>query len=236
MRLKRFGSAQIWKRILGELGLIVGGVLIALSLNAWWGGRQDRQRELAYMNQLLLDLQETESRLSASIAGDTETLEEVGAVLDRAFLGPLPPSDSLRMPTGYSQFRPLMGTQAALLQSGELRLLRSDSVRLALIAYSALIDATEALLRHTETLIWDSTERVIYGRARHSQSATPTVATEMRRWGPVDVVGALNDPELISALQLHAAATQNRIRNLQRLEEPIATLIRLLERELNRNE
>ena len=222
----RIGSSQVWKLVLGELGLIVGGVLIALTLDAWWDGRQERRQEIAYMTQLLFDLRETESRLHASIAGDAETLNVLGSILDRAFVGPPPPSDSLRLPTGYSQFRPLTGTHIALVKSGNLRLLRSDSLRFALIAYAALINATEAVLRHTETLIWNSTERVIHGRARHSQSA-------MRQWGPIDVEAALNDPDLVSALQVHAAASQNRIRNLQRLEEPTSNLIRLLGSQLN---
>jgi hypothetical protein len=233
MRVTRLGSAQTWKRILAELTLIVGGVLIALALDAWWGSRQERQRELAYVSQLLMDLRETESRLQASVAGDSATLEAVGAILDRAFVGPFPPPDSLRLPTGYSQFRPLLGTQLALIQSGEMELIQDDSLRFALISYSALIDATEAILQHTETLIWSATERVIHGRTRHSQTAIPTRANEMRRWGSVDVVAALNDPELVSALQVQAAASQNRIRNLERLEEPTATLISMLERELD---
>jgi hypothetical protein len=45
----RIGSSQVWKLVLGELGLIVGGVLIALTLDAWWDGRQERRQEIAYM-------------------------------------------------------------------------------------------------------------------------------------------------------------------------------------------
>ena len=56
----------------------------------------------------------------------------------------------------------------------------------------------------------------------------------MRRWGQIDVVAALNDPELISALQVQATASQTRVRNLQRLEDPTSDLIRLLESELGR--
>jgi len=155
-------------------------------------------------------------------------------MLERAFSGPFPPVDSLRLPTGYSQFRPLTGTQVALVQGGDLRLLQSDSLRFALIAYAALIDATEAILRHTESLIWNSNERVTLGRARHAQTIVPTRENGMRRWGQIDVVAALNDPELISALQVQATASQNRIRNLQRLADPTSDLIRLLESELGR--
>jgi hypothetical protein len=233
MRLKRVGQSLKWKPVLGQLGLIVGGVLIALAVDSWWENRQERDQERAYLEQLLSDLRETESRLENSIAADTRTLDRVNWVLDRAFNGPLPPPDSLDLPTGYNQFRPLTGTQTALVQSGDLQLLRNDSIRFRLIAYTALINATETLLRHTETLIWNSTERVILGRNRHARSPN---ARGPAAWGTVSVEGALGDPELISALHVQAAASQNRIRNLRRLQGPTADLIQLLATELGRHQ
>lgn len=148
MRISPPDLSMAWKRALAELVLIIGGVLIALALDAWREERHERQQEVAYLQQLLLDLQETEERLQVSIAGDSGQLDQIRRVLDRAFRGPLPPPDSLALPTGYEQFRPLTGTQMTLVQGGDLRLLRSDSIRFKLIAYSALLDASEALL-HT---------------------------------------------------------------------------------------
>jgi hypothetical protein len=74
---------------------------------------------------------------------------------------------------------------------------------------------------------------VTIGRARHSQSAARREANAGRGWGQVDVAGALNDPEIIGALQLQAAASQIRLFNLGRLEEPTGRIIRLLRAELN---
>lgn len=231
MRVRRVHLSQGWQRVLGELALIIGGVLIALTLDAWWAGRQERQQEIAYLEQLLADLQETQRRLHESISGDAATSDDVSLIVQRAFDGRLPPRDSLRLRTGYNQFRPLTGTQTALLQGNGLQLLRSDSLRFALIAYSALMHATETMLRHTEDLIWNSTERVFNARARHSQQPQGA-GLASQRWTQIDVAGVLTDPDLISALQLQVAASQNRIRNLRRLEEPIADLIRLLQAEM----
>ena len=232
--MRRIHLSQPWQRVLGELALIVGGVLIALTLDAWWQGRQERQQEIVYLEQLLADLEETQRRLHGSIAGDSTTSDVVSRILERAFDGPLPPPDSLSLPTGYSQFRPLTGTQTALLQGGGLQLLHNDSLRFALIAYSALTHATENILRHTENLIWISTQRVMYARVRHSQPAQRARLDASPRWAQIDVAGVLSDADLVSALQLQVAASQNRIRNLRRLDEPIADLIRLLKAELDR--
>jgi hypothetical protein len=232
MRLGQPGSSLPWKRLLAEFAVIVAGVLIALAVDSWWERHQERNHAEEYLQQLLVDFQKTERRLRATIADDTKRRDRVNSVISRARRGPLPPADSLEFHTGYNQFEPLTGTLTALVQGGDLRLLRSDSIRFELIAFSALIDATETMLRHTETLIWNSTERVILGHVRHSQSPARE-ANAGRGWGQVDVAGALNDPEIISALQVQAVATQIRLFNLGRLEEPVSRIIRLIRAELN---
>jgi len=202
-------------------------------VDSWWERHQEQNQAEQYLEQLLVDLRGTERRLHATIAADSSTLERVTSVIDHALRGQLPPADSLDLPTGYNYFEPLTGTLAALVQGGDLRLLRSDSIRFALIALSALIDETKTILRHTETLIWNSTERVVTVRARHSQSAARRQANAGHGWGQVDVAGVLNDPEVISALQVQAVASQIRLFNLRRLEEPTSRIVRLIDAELH---
>jgi hypothetical protein len=233
MRIEREGTSVPWGRLVAELAVIVAGVLIALAVNSWWERRQEQNHAREYLEQLLVDVQTTERRVQGIIDTETRRLEAVNSVISRAFSGSWPQPDSLELPTGYDYFEPLVGTLTALIQSGDLRLLRSDSVRFELIALSALIHETEAGLRHTESLIWNSTERVAAGRARHSQSAVRRGANAGRGWGQVDVAGVLNDPEVISALQMQALATHLRIFNLGRLEEPTSRIVGLLRAELN---
>jgi type II secretory pathway pseudopilin PulG len=232
MRLRVTESSFPWKRLAAEFGVIVAGVLIALAVDSWWERQQEQKQAEEYLQQLLIDFQQTQRRLQGTIAGDTQTLERVNSVLSRAFAGPFPPADSLELPTGYNYFEPLAGTLTALVEGGDLRLIRNDSIRFELIAFSALIETTETVLRHTETMIWHSTEQLTLGRARHSQSAARRAANGGRGWERIDVAGALNDPGIISALQVQAVASQIRLFNLRRLEEPTARIIGRLEAEL----
>jgi hypothetical protein len=229
--LRRTAASLPWKRLFAEFTVIVSGVLLALAADSWWERHREQGRARKYLQQLLVDFRETDSRIRGTIAGDSLTLEWVNSVVNRAFRGVLPKVDSLDLPTGYNQFRPLTGTLTALLQGGELHLLGNDSLRFELSAYAALLDATEATLRHTETLIWNSSERVILGRARHSQYADRRAA-RASGWGEIDVAGVLNDPEIISALQVQASASENRLRNLRRLKEPTRRIITLMQAEL----
>jgi hypothetical protein len=232
MREGRAASALPWKRLFAELGVIIAGVLIALAVDSWWERRQERQRADEYLEQLLVDFQRTAGRLENTIVADTDWLQKSTSALARALDGPWPPADSLELPTGYNYFEPLTGTLAALIQSGDLRLVRSVSLRSELIAYSSVIQETKSVLRDTEAMIWNSTQRVLAGRTRHSQSAGRRAASGGRGWGQVNVAGALNDPDIISALQVQAMSSQIRVFNLERLKEPTSRIIDLIRAEL----
>jgi hypothetical protein len=232
MRLSEAASSLPWKRLFAELAVIVAGVLIALAVDAWWQRQQEHRLAEEYLALLLVDFQDTERQLRGAIEAENDRLQAVNRAIDRALRGPLPHPDSVELPTGYNQFEPLTGTLVALIQGGDLRLLRSDSIRFELIGYSAVIHETEEILRHSEGLIWNSTERVIQARARHSQSAVRGEGSAGRAWGTVDVAGLLNDPEILTALQVQTVASQVRLFNLGRLEEPTARIIRLLQAEL----
>jgi hypothetical protein len=117
-------------------------------------------------------------------------------------------------------------------QNGDLRLVRNDRIRFRVIDYVALIQATEVLLRHTESLIWNSTERVYHELTVHSRSAGR--GGDSGSWTQLDVKALLNDPDIVSALRVQVAASNNRLGSLHGLEDPTNELIRLLQAELGR--
>jgi hypothetical protein len=104
-RLGLAASSLPWKRLLAEFAVIVAGVLIALGVDSWWGRRQELRWAEEYLEQLLVDFQETERRLGGAIAGETQRLEGVSRIIDRALHGPLPPADSLDLPATISSSR-----------------------------------------------------------------------------------------------------------------------------------
>ncbi|MDX1418530.1 MAG: hypothetical protein R3181_01070 [Rubricoccaceae bacterium] len=122
-----------------EYLIVVLGVLTAVALNAWWQGRQDAASERTYLLQLQADLLETE-RLVAEADAVMAPVDADGARLVRAFFLPeRPPVDSIvAWFSGASRVRdarPVMGTVEALIATGDLALLRNDSLRSAVTAY-----------------------------------------------------------------------------------------------------
>ncbi|BAO76445.1 hypothetical protein WPG_2215 [Winogradskyella sp. PG-2] len=59
----------------GEIVLVVIGILIALSINNWNNDKQDKQAELKYLNQIRKSLQENNLILKERIVNDERTLK-----------------------------------------------------------------------------------------------------------------------------------------------------------------
>jgi hypothetical protein len=146
MRLSSFGSKRGWMRSLVDLVLIVTGVLIALAANSWWEARQDRERESAYLRQLLSDTRENEERIrgvivfdSTRLAGSERFLEAVREAGDG--------DRDLSLEIGARVFVPLTGTSTALIQTGDLRLVRNDSLRFVLLTFADGLPRIEQVLQ-----------------------------------------------------------------------------------------
>ena len=231
MPLPRPGKALNWKYAIGELSLIVAGVLIALAANSWWEDRSDRQRERAYLKQLLSDTRETERRLEYSISGDSTILEQVARFLSAADTATVaPPADSIYawVTIDYRSFQPLTGTYDALIQNGGPQLVSSDPLRFHIIRYGAETASAREVLRHTETLIWRNLERRDLAFLRHR-----LLPSGEQRWrASLDVDALLRDPDLLNTASMQHGASADRVIALRKLREPTSELKRLLEAEL----
>ncbi len=131
-----------WLRVSIEGVVIVGSILLAFGIDAWWGGRQQRLLEVQYAE-----------RLKADLVSDTLRFTEIDAVFGvkvdvlRAFLDagsrPLSVSDAdqLMARLGLSTYNALPETRSATFRemesSGALGLLRDVTLRNAIAEYYA---------------------------------------------------------------------------------------------------
>lgn len=137
-----------------EFLVVVTGVLVALSVQSWYEARQDQARELAYLRQLASDLRETE-RLMLNTDSASRLGEHSITMLARAYNAEFPVRDSVLKWVagigGVAYRLPITGTAEALVSSGDLGLIRSDSLRAAIPAYITRTKGlTELYSRATE--------------------------------------------------------------------------------------
>jgi hypothetical protein len=230
-RRLHLGAPAGWRSTLREFAIIVAGVLAALGAQAWWENRQERERERAYLAQVLAETRENEERLAEAIAEDSVA----GIYTDRVMValegpGPAPPADSLVRWIGQagraSDFQPVTGAYRALLGTGDLRLVRNDSLRAVMVAYAAALDSESARLQQYRGVILDA----VPGLAR----AFPfmrRIFTDGLEPGGVDVERLRRDPEVATVVFTLQAANVNRLSGLRRVRGETERVRRALEAE-----
>jgi hypothetical protein len=119
--------------------VIVGSILLAFAIDAGWDGRQERSRARTYVNMLADDARATLLN-NANFSARADSVDWAGARLVRAYYeAELPPVDSIErwFPLAVRQWvvQPRLGTGEGLVANGDVRLIRSDSLRLALSRY-----------------------------------------------------------------------------------------------------
>jgi hypothetical protein len=134
-RLRRYGTYAI-----GEVVLIVVGIMIALSLDSWWTARQERAEE----RELLVSLQADYRANLSSLRADREKLTNLVAAADRILkymdgVEAADPARDLRRLTAYSTFDPSNGALNDIIGSGALELIKSDSLRIRLSRWEGLL-------------------------------------------------------------------------------------------------
>jgi hypothetical protein len=236
--LVRLGAAVPWWAALREFAIIVAGVLAALGAQAWWQHREDVGRERDYLRQLLADTRENGRRLDEAVARDSVTgvdAARLAAALYRP--GPLPPPDTLLAwftdaPVfSASDFRPLTGSYTALLTTGDIRLIRTDTLRSRLVGYEARLESERESLRFFFEQAFSDPGRL--ARALPFMRGTFIRDGGRPRTGAaaIDWAKIRGDPEVAAIMFSIQAANANRVAHLRGMRDETRELLRVLEAE-----
>lgn len=223
------GAATGWRTALREFAVIVAGVLCALAAQAWWQGHEERGRERDYLRQLLSDTRENERRLDEAIRTDSVAAGAMARAIDALTdSGPPPPADTLvgwiRRSGVASNFQPLAGNYRALLGTGDLRLVRSDSLRARLAAYAASVESEGDRQRQFREIMTSGAGPM----ARALPFMRRAFLGDVRTAG-VDIARLRADPEVAAVVFTMQAANANKLAGLRELRDETRDLRRALE-------
>jgi hypothetical protein len=125
---------------LGEILLVVIGILIALQINNWNEERMERNQEQAILRQLRIEFKTNLEQLDEKMESKRLLIRSVRRILDYVDHPELRKRDSLDYflgwTTPFSTFDPIENDLAS---SGSLRLIRSDSLKLLLSLWTSNI-------------------------------------------------------------------------------------------------
>jgi hypothetical protein len=216
-RLSAAVREQNWFAVALEVVIVILGVVIGFQITTWGQSRSDGAKEKAYLLQLENDIQHTIDNLHG-IDRVMASRELASAKLLRAFQLPSPPPrDSLLIWVYELQAgavpSPTMRTVEALISTGDLRLLRNDSLQIRITEYAEFIEDREYYLqrngsrsrtslleleRHVDLLEVERA-RIEQGRAANSWLSgienAPFPEGTSRTAFPLDVQAFLRDRE-----------------------------------------
>lgn len=146
------------KYALGEIVLVVVGILIALQINDWYQERLDRQTEREYLVSMKRDLTEDTRELQDAVTGNTGLLAGLNHTLQ--LLAEPQDDDAWRRDLythgiKYTYWFVVMEfsrlTMAQLQYSGGMRLISNAQVREAMIAYEQGLETAQQQSRDVMT-------------------------------------------------------------------------------------
>jgi len=133
---------------IGEIILVVIGILIAISINNWNETRKDRVEEQKVLKTLKSDFESNKTQLRDNINETEEMVSDCDKNLElfkltQAELS-LMPKDSVRIRfRGYATFNPSDGALTSLLLSGRLNIITNDSLKNKLTNWPNLVNDTK---------------------------------------------------------------------------------------------
>lgn len=143
------------KYAIGEILLVVIGILIALQINNWNEAQKERKRERMYLESLVIDLKESQAELERVIEKTdivaTASVQLLEFSIDTVPM-PVPAVfDSLVLDTfGYTIAMTNEGTINDISGSGDLKVIRNDTLRRMIASWEAgfkMIRERESLLK-----------------------------------------------------------------------------------------
>ncbi len=189
---------QYMRYAIGEILLVVIGILIALSINNWNQDRIERKIEKRLLVELFENLEFNEKNLESDIAEEYKSINSIKHVLT-ILNNRLPYHDSMDYHFGRAQYSPdiiLSATAFHSIQSKGFDIITSDSLRNAIITlfdndYGFLISQTVRL----EDQFWPSSLLPIYHKHFRINDMEGSPYNDRLNSKPVDYDALLNDSE-----------------------------------------
>jgi hypothetical protein len=224
------GGHRGWRAALREFAVIVASVLAALAAQAWWQTREERGREHDSLRQLLTDTRENENRLDEAIRGDSVAAGAIGRALDAlTSAGPVSADSLVQWVKGAgwsSNFQPLDGNYRALVGTGDLRLVRNDSLRALLASYASSLESETARQGQLRAAVMAQAGPLIRAFPFMRRAFLGDVSA-----AGVDLAALRADPGAGEVLFTLQAAAANRLSGLEQLRNQTRHLRRALEAE-----
>ena len=181
---------------IGEILLVVIGILIALQINNWNELRKERQSEIKYYTNIKLDIETDLINLDTIIKQRkviTLSASKLSDIKPPKTLIQLKAFDSLKESVfGWRSFTPRTNTLDELISSGGLNKIKNDSIKLYLLSIK---EKNEIVIIHREHMRKEY-DNYLYNRSSQFLSISPFIDYEQSFAQRKMIYYTLSDKEL----------------------------------------
>ena len=145
---------------IGEIVLVVIGILIALQINTWNQSRQESNKEKAYLRNIEADLKQQLSYISIQLEHEREHDSIGQTILDRYRMEKVLRIDStlsqqLNILTIRKTFIKADPTYQDLISTGNIRLIKDENLRNEILSYYLELERIESIMMNNNLLYVD---------------------------------------------------------------------------------
>jgi len=244
-------TSKYFKYAIGEIILVVIGILIALQINNWNENRKQKAIEISYLKRLLIDLEKDKNLWTSTYNKRKSQVTTIQKLIGLNYsqqsdtLNFLTVGSLLKSAAMWSDINPNQDTFSEMLSSGNLDIIKNDSIKIKLIDLNSNYKAVAN---------WDDTTE-----KAHSKVFESTMSVyDIRDMAPFDPLFAeytdlkiseeqkakammaiqksfknlLNTKEMFNYLHMMSDNYHRQLPLFKELETDINTLIQLIKNEI----
>jgi len=137
-------TGKYLKYAIGEIVLVMIGILLALQVNEWNQERLRKKAEQTAIEQLIADLSKSQYELESVRNRNLREARECAQVLRAFWKSQLPDNIQNYVTSGFgsSVYSPVLGTAQSLINSGRLDILSPTELKSDIVAYVEVVEYT----------------------------------------------------------------------------------------------
>jgi hypothetical protein len=216
--------------------VIVASILLAFGIDAWWDERRAAQDEREHIAQLTFDFQANAARLANIRSIHEAALDASYEILARAGIGGVSQSSATTAELVLLSLRswtydPVLGGINSLIQSGNLGLLRNDSLRVAVAGWPDVARDLSDDERIEQRTLFDRAGPYLIDKGAMIDVLLAGGSLDRIEVAPEsDLSDLLSDPVFLQMTSWRINNLENVMDEVQIVEDSIRNILELLEK------
>jgi hypothetical protein len=132
-----------WNRFAVEAIVIVGSILLAFVIDAWWNERSERQLENRYLQSLAVEVEGAFNEIQGDLNGLEYRGELLNSFLNNENMSADEFREMIRTSSSMSNISPPTAVMDELVASGQLQLLSSERIRRGIVGFRQMMDKNQ---------------------------------------------------------------------------------------------